>query len=50
MLLLRIIGALVDFAVESLFYACLLLSLPLICVCLFVYEIFWNTNIFMIGG
>jgi len=47
MLLLRIIGALVDFAVESLFYACLLLSLPLICVCFFVYEIFWNTNVFM---
>jgi len=47
MLLLRIIGAIVDFAVESLFYACLLLSLPLICVRFFVYEIFWNTKVFM---
>jgi len=47
MLVLRIIGALVDFAVESLFYTCLLLSLPLMCVAFFVYEIFWNTKVFM---
>ena len=46
MLLLRIIGALVDFAVESLFYTCLLLSLPLICIGFFIYQIFWNTHRF----
>lgn len=47
MLLLRIIGALADFVVESFLWTCFLLSLPLICVGFFVYEIFWNTKVFM---
>lgn len=46
MILLRIIGAFADFLVESLLWTCFLLSLPLILVGFFVYQIFWNTHRF----
>jgi hypothetical protein len=51
MLLLRIVGGLVDFIVGSFIWAAVIalaaLAAPFVLIGFFIYEIFWNTKVFM---
>jgi hypothetical protein len=51
MLLLRIIGWLADFVVGSFIWAAVIalaaLAAPFVLIGFFIYEIFWNTKVFM---
>ncbi len=46
MILLRLVDWIIGFVIGSLCWTLFLLSLPLILVAFFVYQIFWNTHRF----